>query len=110
MPEFFHHFAIGSAGAAAFEALKVWELTGRLTETRFRRMLTSLKNWCLLVSMLAASGFLAWALYAGKPDVTPWNLAMSGIVIRTTVRELMSAAAAHSMPKLGDDPFQDFLL
>jgi hypothetical protein len=52
--------------------------------------------------MLAASGFFAWAFYAGDPKAQVWNIVLVGITARTLVREIASASFAHSKIKLGD--------
>lgn len=101
MQDFLHHFVIGAAGAAAFEALKLWELQGKITEGKFKKLLGSLSLWIPLTLMLAASGFLAWAFYEGKSEVKAWNLVVVGITVRTLVREVTSAGFAHSKIKLG---------
>jgi hypothetical protein len=98
---FFHHFLIGSAGAAAFEALKLWEFSGRLSEAKFRKLLRSLRVWLTFVAMLAASGFVAWAYHEKDPGASAWNVLTVGITARTLVRELISAKVAHERVKLG---------
>jgi hypothetical protein len=101
MSVFLHHFMIGAAGAAAFEALKLWELQGKLTEAKFRKLLHSASMWIPLSLMLAASGFFAWAYYEGDAKATTWNFVLAGIAARTLVREVASASFAHSKIKLG---------
>jgi hypothetical protein len=98
---FLHHFILGAGGAAAFEALKLWDLHGKLGEERFLRLLRSFSLWIPLVLMLAASGFLTWAFYDGDAKAKTWNLVVTGIAIRTLVREVASAGFANSKRMLG---------
>jgi len=102
MSVFLYDFVLGAAGAAAFEALKLWELQGKLREEKFRKLLRSASLWIPLLLMLAASGFLAWAFYQDEPKTKAWNFVIVGIAARTLVREIASAKFAHSKIKLGD--------
>jgi hypothetical protein len=101
LAEFAYRFLIGAAGAGAFEALKLWELRAKLPESRFRALFRSYSMWVPLILMLAASGFLCWALYEGEPNVRAWKLVTAGITTRTLLRELSSVASANKKVKLG---------
>lgn len=89
---------IGAAGAAAFEALKLWELQGKLEARKFRRLMWSFVFWGPFLMMVLASGFFAWAYWAGK-TATPWDLVIAGIAARSLIRESIATAFAHAKPE-----------
>jgi hypothetical protein len=103
MSVFFHHFLLGAGGAATLEALKLWELQGKLNEAKFRKLLTSYVMWIPLIAMLAASGFVAWAYYESAPSTDTWNIVLAGIAARTLAREVVSTKLSHGKIKLGPD-------
>ncbi len=106
MDVFLHHFAIGAAGAAAFEALKLWYFREKWTRAKFCSALSSSVLWIPLLLMLAASGFLAWAYYEKDVAASAWNLAMVGVTARTIIRESVSVWAIRKLKhetKLGSE-------
>jgi hypothetical protein len=95
-------FLLGSAGAVAGEVLKLYELRGKLTSAKYRALATSPLFWGVFGGMLAASGFIAWAVNSTAPDPTPLQVILSGIGARGLVRGAAEARTANASPTLGD--------
>jgi len=76
------YFVLGTLGAAAAELLKLYELRGKWDEPKLEAALRSPIFWAIVIGMLAASGFIAWAVNA-KTALAPWQVVLSGIGART---------------------------
>jgi hypothetical protein len=101
MSESAYRFLVGAAGAAAFEAMKLWQIHDTLEETKFRALLRSWVMWMPLTGMLLSSGFLCWALYDGQATVRAWELVTAGITTRTAIREIGAAGVRRSKGRFG---------
>ena len=93
----------GACGAASLELLKLYEYRAKLRADRFRRVCKSPMFWSIVTGMLAASGFVSWAMHAESSDVRIWNIVVTGIAARTIVRELTATKVAAKTLKLGAD-------
>ena len=108
MQEFFYYFWIGAAGAASLEALKLWELRGKLDQVRYVNLRRSPRFWALVAGMFLASGFLAWAFCAGRdPWATPWQVVLAAVGCRSFIRCGIETSVANSRTKLGGDGSAD---
>ena len=85
----------GFCGAAAEEMLKLYERKGSLGEEKFKAALASPLHWGLVLGMLTASGFLAWAVNAISSDVVPWQIVLSGIGASSLIRIPIEAKEAN---------------
>jgi hypothetical protein len=95
------YVAYGALGAASLELLKLYEYRGKLRADRFRRLIRSGMFWSIVTGMLAASGFIAWAMHADSPDSRIWTVVITGIAARSIVRELGAAKVTAAPIKLG---------
>src|SRR5947208_3211327 len=94
-------FAIGAAGALAGELLKLYEFRGKLSPARFKRVSRSPVFWTVTIGMLAASGFVAWAVN-GMTAATPFQVMLSGIGARGILSGATAATIANTPPKMGE--------
>jgi hypothetical protein len=101
--DFTTDFIVGAAGAAAFEILKLYEIKHKLASKQHARLLRSGLFWLVVVGMIAASGFVAWAFCAGQPNAFPAKVALMGIAARSLARDGLAAISAKQSIKLGDD-------
>jgi hypothetical protein len=101
MNVFVHHFLIGACAAAAFEVLRLYEYRHELSSRKYARLMKSALFWLVALGMVAASGFFAWAFYAGRGNVTVAELALSGVAARSLVRQGVGTLSAKSSVKLG---------
>ncbi len=97
----FEYFFLGAAGAASLEILKLYEFHARLTQKKFQALVRSPLFWGVIVGMLAASGFIAWALNVDTQGVTVWHVVMTGMAARSIVREIGTSRAAMSSARVG---------
>lgn len=80
-----NYFLVGALGALAFELLRMYELYGKLNTRKFRALFGSFLYWVTFAGMVAASGFVAWAIYVDGGEPTHWQLILSGIGARSLV-------------------------
>src|SRR5258705_13963511 len=106
---FLFAFAVGGAGAACLELMKFWELQGKLSETKFRKLLRSGKLWSALGGLILASGFITWAYFARTPNPAPLDLLCVGAAPRSVLRQGIASTTAHT-PTVLDAAQDDFLL
>lgn len=97
-PEFLIY---GAAGAASLELLKLYDYKEKLSARKYRGLLRSWLFWLTVLGMIFASGFIAWAMNAERPDASIWQVVVTGIAARTIVREIATAKEAASPTKLG---------
>ncbi|KAA3658015.1 MAG: hypothetical protein DWQ04_26395 [Chloroflexi bacterium] len=95
-------FILGFGGAAALELLKLYDYRGKLTKKKYNKLMKSFSFWVVVLGMLVASGFIAWAFHAGSQDLRIWNVVMTGMAARSIVREAVSAQVVNASTKLGD--------
>ena len=95
------YFLLGAAGAFSLEALKLYELRARLSSKKFRMLSRSWLFWGVVLAMLAASGFVAWAMFADAEGATVWHVVMTGMAARSIVREIGAARVATRPATLG---------
>jgi hypothetical protein len=99
---FLNFFGLGLCGALALEALKFVEYSGKLTESRFKKALGSLKFWCTIGALCVSAGFVSWAFFAGIAHVSAWQLVVTGAGARSLLRDAVAARIATKGPALGD--------
>src|SRR3954463_13291434 len=87
--------------AGGFECLKVYDLRHKIANKKYQRLIRSRLFWTAVIGMLAASGFFAWGVYAGRPDASAAQLAIAGIAARSLIRDGLSAITAKQPVKLG---------
>lgn len=97
---FTEYFILGFAGAASAEALKVYELRGKLSTATYQAALRSPLFWAVIFAMLCASGFIAWAVNA-YTELAPWQVVLSGIGARSLIRTPAQAKSANRGAHLG---------
>jgi hypothetical protein len=97
-PEF---FVYGAAGAASLELLKVYDYRDKFDPGKYYKLLKSGLYWGIVIGMLLASGFIAWAANAEKAGVAIWQVVVTGIAARSIVRELGTVKEATSPTTLG---------
>lgn len=97
---FFEYFVLGASGAAAAELLKLYELRSKWDEPKYSAAIRSPIFWLIVLGMLAASGFIAWAMNA-TTDLAPWQVVLSGIGARTLIRSPVQASVSRQKMKLG---------
>jgi hypothetical protein len=95
------YFVLGAAGASSLESLKLYELRLRLSLKKYRLLARSAPFWLVVVGMLAASGFVAWAMHVDTEGATVWHVVMTGMAARSIVREIGAARAATRPATLG---------
>jgi len=100
---FLGFFLLGSGGAIALELLKLYEYRGKLTQKKYKKLMKSYLFWGVVLGMVLASGFIAWALHAESKDSTVWNVVMTGIAARSLVREIGAVRVSNSTTKLGEE-------
>lgn len=100
VPSFGYAFLIGAAGAASAEVLKAYEIKGKLTTQKYKRMMRSFVFWSVVIGMIAAAGFITWAVNAKIP-ASELQLLATGICCRSIVREFFSAGASRRRLQLG---------
>jgi hypothetical protein len=100
------YFALGSLGAAAAELLKLYELRGKWASRKFVSAMKSPVFWCVVAGMLAASGFIAWAINADT-KLGPWQVVLSGIGARSLIRAPLQSAHANQASTLGEKTSRD---
>lgn len=105
---FVEYFLVGSAGAAAAELIKLYELRGKWSSVKFKSAVRSPLFWAIVAGMLAASGFIAWSANAASV-VAPWQLVLSGVGARALIRAPAELSAANQRMRLGSkDPRNAF--
>ncbi|MEM7243842.1 MAG: hypothetical protein AAF533_00785 [Acidobacteriota bacterium] len=92
---------LGAAGAASLELLKLYEYRGKLQASTYRRQVRSAAFWLVVLGMLVASGFIAWAVHAGRQGVLAWHVVITGIAARSVIRSAVAARVAHEPTALG---------
>lgn len=95
------YFIDGMLGAGSLELLKLYEYRGKLRAENYRRLLQSYIFWSIVAGMLAASGFIAWAVHADSTNPHIWEVVVTSIAARSIVRELSAAKTAATPTKLG---------
>ena len=95
------YFFLGAAGAASLEILKLYQFHARLTQKKFQALARSPLFWSVVLGMLAASGFIAWAMNIDTQDTTVWYVVMTGMAARSIVREIGATQTAMDSVKLG---------
>lgn len=98
---FLHFSGLGMAGALALEALKFVEYSGKLSESRFRKALRSVKFWASLATLVITSGFLTWAFFSNQAEVWAWQLIVTGAAGRSILRDAIAARVAQAPPNFG---------
>jgi hypothetical protein len=93
--KFWPYFAIGAMGAASLELLKLYEYRGHLGTAKVKKLLASPLFWAVVVGMLGASGFLAWAMYANSNDASILHIAAAGAAVRSLIRQGGGATVAN---------------
>jgi hypothetical protein len=94
-------FGIGALGALAAELLKAYELRGKLTSAKYRRLAKSPLYWAVFAGMILSSGFIAWAVNSPVPHPEPLNVILTGIGARGLIQGASSGAVANAGAKLG---------
>lgn len=91
-------FLVGAGGALAGEVLKLYELRSKLAMPKYRRVARSWLFWGVAAGMVAASGFIAWAVNAHDLMATPFQIMLSGAGARAIIHSATDAkvnASAH---------------
>lgn len=99
---FFEMFTLGAAGALSLEIIKVYELRGKLHFKKYHTVLRSALFWLVAILFVAVSGFISWAFNEGNPNVTPWQLIISGMGASATAKKFSEAFAANTRIDAGD--------
>ena len=73
------------------------------TKKKYQKLMKSASFWGVVLGMLVASGFIAWAFHTGSQDLRVWNVVLTGMAARSLVRESISAQVANAPTKLGSD-------
>jgi hypothetical protein len=94
-------FGVGALGALAAELLKAYELRGKLTTVKYRRLAKSPLYWGVFAGMLLSSGFIAWAVNSPLADPEPLNVILTGIGARGLIQGASSGAVANAGARLG---------
>lgn len=100
---FLYTFSLGALAAAAGEALKLYEYRGRLTSAKYRALGRSGLFWAVFLAMVLASGFVAWAVNASSPDVTPLQILFTGLGARGIARGAAASYSANRQITLGSE-------
>lgn len=108
--DFLSALPLGMAGAAAFELLKLYDMRGRISESKFNKIIRSPMFWSIVAGMLAASGFIAWTINDGNPNASAWQVVISGIAARSFIRETVGATVVNRPLKIGTDTNSSFHL
>lgn len=103
---FWFALALGSGGAASMEVLKLYELFHKIGKRRLGNMVGSPMYWAVVLGMVLASGFVAWAFNADAKETAVWRVVLSGIAARSIVREAIAAKMAAASPTLGESPIK----
>jgi hypothetical protein len=96
-----HHFLIGSAAAASFELLRLWDARQTLTSKKYALLIRSPLFWAVALGMVAASGFFSWVFYVDRPDTTAAELAVAAVAARSLVRQGTGTLLGKNTVKLG---------
>lgn len=105
----FQHVGIGAAGAGALELLKLYELRGKMNLVKYQKQMRSPVFWAIVVGMLLASGFIAWAFHEGATDVSAWSVVITGVAARSVIHGALAARAANGAVTMGEKPVGDEL-
>ena len=100
---FWYYSLMGAGGATAAELFKLYEFKAKLTASKYAKLVRSPLFYFSVVGMLAASGFICWAVNANAGSATEIQLLISGIGARSIARGAAVASARESGVPLGDD-------
>lgn len=100
-------FLFGVVGAICLELIKFYELSGNLTDTRFRKLLRSPRVWSAVLALLVASGLTAWAVHADEEHTKLLHVFITGAAARSVLRQLISARLSQRGLTLGNEPLAE---
>lgn len=101
LDNFWTFFLVGAAGAASLEALRLYEYRGELNQAKMSALLSSPLFWSIVLGMLIASGFFAWALFSDSKGATVFQVAMAGAAMRSFIRQTTEGVVANQGAHLG---------
>lgn len=96
------HFLLGFGGAIAVEIMKLYEMMGNTEAQKFKKIISSLIYWIMMLLMAVASGFIAWGINDGVETATVWQVIISGVGARTLVTKPIELNIAHKNTELGN--------
>src|SRR5438132_24302 len=105
-------FVIGLAGAACLELFKLYEMRSRISMTTWNERIRSPLFWLPLLGMLAASGFITWAMHPVLDPTQPFRLVLAGMGARSLIRSPLEAHAGatgtHAKEQPGEQTVRGF--
>lgn len=90
----------GALGGYCLEAVKLYEMSARMSSGRFEAHMRSLRYWGFVIALVIVSAILAAAARA-QFGAAPFIELAIGISARSTVRELSKAAIVRAGPPQG---------
>jgi hypothetical protein len=96
------YILIGSLGGLTLELLQLHIYRGRLTQKKYKALMSSLTFWLCNTGLILGAGLLAWGLNVDHNNPPIVNIFMTGIAARSVIRELLTAKTVNEPTKLGD--------
>jgi hypothetical protein len=99
-------FALGACGSAALEFLKIRELYGKVSASRFLVVVRCPLLWLLSGGLIVASGIFAWIVHNGQPADHAITVVMAGAGFRSFGREGLGALVHNKKIEQGPSDTQ----
>jgi hypothetical protein len=97
------YLLIGLLGGLSLELLQLHIYKGRITEQKYRKLLTAPLFWFCTGALVLGAGIVAWGLNADQDNQRIIDVFVTGIAARSIVRELLTAKNVTAPTKLGGE-------
>ena len=85
---FLEMFLLGCVGSIIVESMKLYELRSKLHFKKYKKIYTSFLFWGATFLFVFSSGFIAWAMNENNPNVTVWQLVLTGMGASALVKKI----------------------